>query len=137
MITTVSEPRVGASHRSEWFKSSASNGAGTCVEVRFHGDLVSIRDSKYRRDPTHGPHREPILTVAAEQWTAFLADLTGPGAPATDSPLIVESGPIGPLLRTTNQDTVLQFTHAEWQSFLTGVHAHEFDHPRRRHPASA
>ncbi len=136
-MITASGPPVGASHRSEWFKSSASNGGGTCVEVRFHGDLVSIRDSKYRRDPANDPCCEPILTVTAEQWTAFLADLTGPGIPATDSPLIVESGPTGPLLRTTYQDTVLHFTQAEWQSFLTGVHAHEFDHPRRMHPASA
>ncbi|MGI9001603.1 MAG: DUF397 domain-containing protein [Pseudonocardia sp.] len=125
---------MGASCRSEWFKSSASNGAGTCVEVRFHDDLVSIRDSKYRRDPAHDPHREPILTVTAEQWIAFLNDLT---APATDGPLIFESTPGGLLLHATNQNTTLHFTHAEWQSFLTGVHTREFDHSGRPYPVSA
>ncbi|MGI9001852.1 MAG: DUF397 domain-containing protein [Pseudonocardia sp.] len=129
-------PRVDAPQQSEWFKSSVSSSDGSCVEVRFHDDLVSIRDSKYRRDPAHDPHREPILTVTAEQWTAFLNNLTDPTNPRTGGALLVESSPGGPLLRATDRDTTLHFTHAEWQSFLTGVHAHEFDHPRCPHPAS-
>jgi len=128
---------VGSSHRSEWFKSSASNGGGTCVEVRFHGHRVSIRDSKYRRDPAHDPHREPIITITAERWTAFLDDLTGHPTRGTDAALIVASSPDGSLLHAANQGTTLRFTHAEWQAFLAGVHAHEFDHPGRPHLTSA
>lgn len=48
----------------EWFKSSFSNGSQTCVEVRFDGDHVSVRDSK---DPAG-----PILTFTRSEWTAFL-----------------------------------------------------------------
>jgi len=52
----------------EWFKSSFSNGGQACVEVRFDGDHVSVRDSK---DPNG-----PILTFTRTEWTAFLHGTT-------------------------------------------------------------
>ncbi len=51
-----------------WFKSSYSNAASACVEVRFAGDAVLVRDSKNR---AHGP----TLTVTATEWAAFLDGL--------------------------------------------------------------
>jgi len=53
-----------------WFKSSYSNAAATCVEVRFAGDAVLVRDSKNR---AHGP----TLAVTTEQWAVFLDGLAG------------------------------------------------------------
>lgn len=47
-----------------WFKSSFSSASQACVEIRFHGGRVSVRDAK---------HRDPVLTVGARRWTAFLA----------------------------------------------------------------
>ena len=46
-----------------WFKSSFS-GAGGCVEIRFEGARVVVRDSK---DP-----QGPTLTFDHHEWTAFL-----------------------------------------------------------------
>jgi hypothetical protein len=61
---------------SNWFKSSASNGKGNCVEVELGADHVGVRNS---RDP----------------YGAFLV-----------------------------------FTHEEWQAFLIGAKAGEFEVPR-------
>ncbi|MYU56707.1 MULTISPECIES: DUF397 domain-containing protein [Streptomyces] len=50
----------------EWFKSSYSNGNGSCVEVANLGDAVAMRDTKQ-----HG--MGPVLTNTAEGWRAFIA----------------------------------------------------------------
>lgn len=48
-----------------WFKSTFSSGDATCVEVCFHGDRVSVRDSKAA---------EPeILRFTRAEWSVFLA----------------------------------------------------------------
>ena len=67
----------GAQDRNGWFTSSFSSNANQCVEVRFDGEFVSIRDSKYRRNPTNQPAREPIITVTAAHWTVLLHQLAG------------------------------------------------------------
>ncbi|MFD6463657.1 DUF397 domain-containing protein [Streptomyces roseolus] len=69
MATTASP---GPAHTG-WFTSSRSNNGNQCVEVRFDGDAVLIRDSKYRRDPANRLADEPILTVTPAEWSAFLA----------------------------------------------------------------
>jgi len=51
-----------------WFKSSYSNAAATCVEVRFVEDAVLVRDSKNR---AHGP----TLAMTTTAWAAFLGGL--------------------------------------------------------------
>lgn len=38
--------------RTDWFKSSYSNPAQDCVEVRFDRALVHVRDSKNPNGPT-------------------------------------------------------------------------------------
>ena len=48
-----------------WFKSSRSSNNANCVEVRFAGDVVGVRDSKDRTGPT--------LAFAAAAWSSFLA----------------------------------------------------------------
>lgn len=53
-----------------WFKSSYSNSSVACVEVRFDGDAVLVRDSKNR---THSP----TLAVTTTEWVAFLDGLAG------------------------------------------------------------
>jgi transcriptional regulator with XRE-family HTH domain len=46
-------------------------------DYAFDGEFVSIRDSKYRRNPANHPSREPIITVMAAHWTVLLHHLTG------------------------------------------------------------
>lgn len=50
---------------SAWRKSSVCSEANNCVEVRFHGDRVQLRDSK---EP-HGA----LLSFTVEEWEAFLS----------------------------------------------------------------
>ncbi len=57
-------------HFSQWRKSSRSNGqSGDCVEVGFASDgaTTGIRDTKDRGYGT--------LSVSADAWTAFLANV--------------------------------------------------------------
>ena len=63
---TGSTPAVAAG--TSWFTSSYSVNATDCVEVRFSGDAVLIRDSKNR---AHGP----TLAVTTTAWAAFLEGL--------------------------------------------------------------
>ncbi|WP_341718056.1 DUF397 domain-containing protein [Micromonospora sp. FIMYZ51] len=48
----------------DWFKSSRSSSNANCVEVRFAGGAVGVRDSKDRSGPA--------LAFGAGTWTAFL-----------------------------------------------------------------
>jgi hypothetical protein len=47
-----------------WLKARASSDTSACVEMRRHGAVVEVRDSK---DP-HGP----VLSLAPGQFTAWL-----------------------------------------------------------------
>jgi len=50
-----------------WFVSSFSNGAGSCVEVKFAAPgAILVRDSKDRR------HVRPIIGMPAPAWAALL-----------------------------------------------------------------
>lgn len=49
--------------RTDWFKSSYSNGTQNCVEVRV-ADEVATRDSK---------NVGPVLNFGHQQWTTFVA----------------------------------------------------------------
>jgi hypothetical protein len=51
-----------------WFKSSYSTTSVSCVEVRFDGDAVLVRDSKNRAPG-------PTLAVTITEWAAFLDGL--------------------------------------------------------------
>jgi hypothetical protein len=59
-----------------WFKSSYSNGAASCIEVRFVGDVVQIRDTKFRRDSANTGTAQPTLQIDAANWRHFLAAIT-------------------------------------------------------------
>lgn len=50
-----------------WFKSSFSNAAGACVEIKFGDGEILVRDSKDKRAG------QPILSIAATEWRSFLA----------------------------------------------------------------
>ncbi|HEX3924339.1 MAG TPA: DUF397 domain-containing protein [Streptosporangiaceae bacterium] len=50
---------------SEWYKSTFSNGQGSCVEVRASADSVAVRDTKDRGGPSLG--------FTPDEWRAFIA----------------------------------------------------------------
>ncbi|MBO4209237.1 DUF397 domain-containing protein [Micromonospora echinofusca] len=50
-----------------WFKSSRSSNNAACIEVRFVGGAVDVRDTKDRSGP--------VLAFDATAWTSFVAGL--------------------------------------------------------------
>lgn len=48
---------------SNWRTSSKSGGNGNCVEVRFTGELIEVRDTKDRNGGQ--------LSFTPEEWRAF------------------------------------------------------------------
>ncbi|PZG55536.1 DUF397 domain-containing protein [Spongiactinospora gelatinilytica] len=61
-METAQETRRRAA---EWFKATASDNGGGCVEVARRGEGVSVRDS---RDPAG-----PVLHFSGKEWTEFIA----------------------------------------------------------------
>lgn len=62
----MNRPESSAPDADDWFKSSFSNGSGTCVEVAFTSDGgVGVRDSK--------DADSPVLSFTAAEWHAFVA----------------------------------------------------------------
>lgn len=57
--------------RTGWFKSSYSPSQESCVETRFDGGVIHVRDSKNLHAVT------PVLTVGTTQWATFLDTLAG------------------------------------------------------------
>ncbi|WP_249644498.1 DUF397 domain-containing protein [Nocardia sputi] len=110
--------------RTGWFTSTRSNNGNQCVEVRFDGDAVLIRDSKYRRDPANRPAEEPVITVTAAEWTAFLDTLRTRGR---------SSGELRAHTAANGHTTLrhggitLVYTPEEWDAFLLGAYDGEFD----------
>ncbi len=107
-----------------WFTSSRTNNGNQCVEVRFDGDAVLIRDSKFRRDPAHRPEDEPVITVTATEWMVFLDAVAGSGPPATE--LIARTAADGATTLSRGRRT-LTYTPGEWEAFVAGARAGEFD----------
>lgn len=66
-VTNISAPV----NEKEWFKSSYSNAAASCVEVKFAVDAILVRDSKDRRSA------QPIVGISAPGWNSFLNSITG------------------------------------------------------------
>ena len=103
-----------AARPGRWFVSSFSSRDTTCVEVRFPGPRVEIRDTKDRTGP--------VLSVTRAEWTAFL---TGSGT----TPLAAEPTADGGAVLHTGGPDRLHFTPAEWTAYRLGVEAGEFDPP--------
>ncbi len=108
-----------------WFKSSFSRDAASCVEVRFNGKVVDIRDSKYLRNPANPPAAQPIITIPAESWPTFLARALGHDVTAPNLPTLT-THPNGGATLTSPDGTALTYTSAEWTAYTSGIHAGEF-----------
>ncbi|MGX4654661.1 DUF397 domain-containing protein [Micromonospora sp. SCSIO 07396] len=57
----------------DWFKSSRSSDNANCVEVRFAGGEVGVRDSKDRSGPT--------LAFTGGAWAGFTRAIRSGAAP--------------------------------------------------------
>ncbi|MFI1460309.1 DUF397 domain-containing protein [Nocardia carnea] len=110
--------------RSSWYKSSFSGSEHTCVEVRFAGKTVFIRDSKYRRNPGNDPARQPVIEVPISRWEAFLASAVTPGTTSDPELPVVISSAFGVTVSAAQKS--LRFTNDEWSAFIAGIVGGEF-----------
>jgi len=109
-----------------WFTSTRTNNGNQCVEIRFDGARVLIRDSKFRRHPANRPADEPVITVTASEWTAFLDVVLGGAAATAAAALTAVSLGDG---RTTIRGGAVELTYTpgEWDAFIAGARDGEFD----------
>jgi len=114
--------------RQGWRKASLSNNGGqSCVEVRFDGDLVRVRDSKYLRDTANDPALQPVITILASRWHDFLKLAAGGGALGETAELpIIERHVGGGASIHAVDGTTLTYTPGEWIAFTAGVRDGEF-----------
>ena len=108
---------------------SASNPEGSCVETGHEDGQVIIQDSK-----NPGPH----LHVDVFYWPAILQSFRL-GLYPNVGPLRVtrrhcppwepgkEGNTIVYLFRVHDDDTVLEFTPSEWDAWIAGIQAGQFD----------
>ncbi|WP_433635532.1 DUF397 domain-containing protein [Nocardia sp. CA-120079] len=108
-----------------WRKATRSNNSGACVEVLEGISSVSIRDSKYLRNPLNDPAAEPIITVTKAEWSAFVDEIAGRTAlrPAHLRASAASDG----TMQLTHSNVVLTYTPAEWEAFADGVRCGEFN----------
>jgi hypothetical protein len=109
-----------------WFTSTRTNNGNQCVEVRFDWAAVLVRDSKFRRNPANRAQDEPVITVSASQWMAFLDAVLGRAAVADPAGPVAEHGADGHI--TIRHGAVsLTYTSGEWEAFVAGARDGEFD----------
>ncbi len=107
-----------------WYKASFSDHGNACVEVRFEGEEVLIRDSKYRGSEA----LRPIIAIPAHAWVKFLSIATGD---ATDDGITLGIPSIyqeisGCTTLRAAAESKLTFTREEWTAFLAGIRSGEF-----------
>lgn len=112
--------------RSRWFKSSFSGSEHTCVEVRFAGPVVLVRDSKYLLVTGNEPATQPVIEVDAALWLTFLDVAIGSGRSADGVLPDVEFVEDGNVSLRSYDGVTLTFTSGEWAAFVAGVRAAEF-----------
>ncbi|WP_410575650.1 DUF397 domain-containing protein [Amycolatopsis sp. cmx-4-61] len=106
-----------------WFKSSFSPSQSGCVEVRFTGTSVQVRDTK-----DHGAG--PVLSVDIAAWPGFIAEVTGAAATGSNHALRIEhSAAGGARLHSLDGTTTLTYTDDEWTAFTAGATDGEFAIP--------
>ncbi|MEV5539933.1 DUF397 domain-containing protein [Saccharopolyspora shandongensis] len=127
MKTAASSPKPTTG----WFKSSFSNPSQACVEIRFADGLVQVRDSK-----DHG--EGPVIDVPGREWPTVLAEAAGRLPTGTNRAIrIVQHADGGANLQPLPaRSLTLSYTAAEWEAFVAGIHAGEFDLPHSARPAA-
>ncbi|NKQ55613.1 DUF397 domain-containing protein [Amycolatopsis sp. K13G38] len=107
-----------------WFKSSFSNPSQDCVEVKLEGDVVRLRDSK---DQGTGP----VITVPAQHWPGFIAEALGRDEAGSNRAVRIHPAADGSVrLYALDCDVTLGYTSSEWEAFVAGAQAGQFDHSR-------
>ncbi len=108
-----------AERRAGWRKSTYSNQANGCVEVDFTSAGVQIRHSKISDSP--------VIDFTAEQWSAWLAEVTTDRLTNTNGAVTVTAASDSWTVRCLDTGHTLIFDETEWTAFRLGATNGEFD----------
>ncbi|WP_171050032.1 DUF397 domain-containing protein [Nocardia cyriacigeorgica] len=122
----MSAAKPATSKNGGFFKSSHSNDGPACVEVKFDGNWVRVRDSKQTREYASAPAMQPTISLPAAHWAAFLdaAVLCGPAV--VDEVVTIEPARDNGMTLRSPDGTALTYTSHEWDAFTSGIEAGEF-----------
>lgn len=118
-----------AKRRAGWRKSSYSSQANGCVEVNLTSPGAQIRDTKIADSP--------LLGFTAEQWSAWLAEVTTDRLTGANGAVTVITSPGAWTVRSLATGATLVFDETEWTAFRLGATDGEFDPSHAPEPVSA
>jgi len=102
------------------FIRASACASSSCVEVGCDANLVHVRDSK---DPDG-----PVITYTADEWREHVVDEIKGGGWLPEYTYRTGDGEV--VVRRNPIDRGLTFTEDEWDAFVEGVRAGEFDYAR-------
>ncbi|MEU6262265.1 DUF397 domain-containing protein [Saccharopolyspora shandongensis] len=110
---------------------STSNPSQACVEIRFADGLVQVRDSKDRGEG-------PVIDVPGREWPTVLAEVAGLVGGGTNRAIriVLHADGGADFQPLPARSLALSYTAAEWDAFVAGVRAGEFDLPYSARPAA-
>jgi hypothetical protein len=117
-----------AKRRAGWRKSTYSDVANGCVEVDFTSTGAQIRHSKIADSP--------VIAFTAEQWSAWLTEVTTDHLTNTNGAVTVTVSPDAWTVHCLNSGHTLVFDETEWTAFRLGTTDGEFDPVLSRELAS-
>jgi hypothetical protein len=109
-----------------WFTSSYTTNGGNCVEVKFDGGSVFVRDTKYRRNPANDPATQPSIALSAIKWKSFLEKVINGAVDDVVGVPAIELDPAGGATLRAADGTILVYTEGEWTAFINGIRDGEF-----------
>ncbi|MCM6778590.1 DUF397 domain-containing protein [Nocardia sp. CDC159] len=109
----------------EWYKSTFSGEAQTCVEIAHRSAAVLIRDSKYSGSAAG----QPIISVTLRDWEPFLCLALANSSGTLGHGLGVTVNVNGSATIKTRTVT-LTYTAEEWDAFRKGIADGQFSRPR-------
>ncbi|WP_280199832.1 DUF397 domain-containing protein [Nocardia cyriacigeorgica] len=122
----MSAAKPATSKNGGFFKSSHSNDGPACVEVKFDGDRVLIRDSKQTSEYVNAPTRQPTIALPAAHWTAFLSAAVQRGPMSIAEVVVIEPARDNGVTLHAPDNTTLTYTAGEWDAFVSGIEGGEF-----------
>ncbi len=111
-----------------WRKSTYSDQGNGCVEVDLTSTGAQIRHTKIADSP--------VIAFTAEQWSAWLTDVTNDRLTGTNGAVTVTVVPRAWIVRAVDTGAALVFDENEWTAFRLGAIDGEFDPSRAPQLAS-
>ncbi|MBF6238691.1 DUF397 domain-containing protein [Nocardia otitidiscaviarum] len=103
----------------QWRKSAFSQDGSACVEFAFVDAFVSLRDSKYGRDPRNKISEQPTISLPANEWHTFLGAVIG--EQAAPAGIHIHRNRDGGATVSDDLGVELTYTAVEWDAFIAAV----------------